>query len=100
MTTLSNDPIPGGTNIGAGIDKAVTVLNGGNTRPFAQKTIIVMTDGHWTDGADPVEAAQRAAASGITVHAITLSTDADEGLMQDVAPLVEENTSTLPTPRR
>ncbi len=85
MTKLSDNPIPGGTNIGAGVDEAVTVLKGKKARPFAQKTIIVMTDGHWTDGADPRDAAKRAAAEGITVHAITFSTDADEALMRDVA---------------
>jgi Ca-activated chloride channel homolog len=85
ITKISSNPIPGGTNIGAGIDEAVNVLKGGKARPFAQKTIIVMTDGHWTDGANPVDAARRAAAIGITVHAITFSTDADEALMMDVA---------------
>jgi Mg-chelatase subunit ChlD len=85
MNQLSSNPIPGGTNIGAGIDRAVEVLTGNGVRQFAQKTMIVMTDGNWTDGASPVEAAQRAANRLIKVHAITFSDDADQTLMQEVA---------------
>jgi Mg-chelatase subunit ChlD len=85
MSQLSGSSIPGGTNIGAGIDEAVKVLKGASARTFAQKTIIVMTDGHWTDGSSPVDAASRAAAADITVHAITFSTNADEALMKNVA---------------
>ncbi len=47
--------------------------------------MIVMTDGHWTDGSNPVEAAQRAADAGIKVQSITFSTDADIALMKEVA---------------
>jgi Ca-activated chloride channel homolog len=85
ISQLSSNPIPGGTNIGAGIDRGVEVLTGNNVRQFAQKTIIVMTDGHWTDGASPTVAAQRAADRLIKVHAITFSDDADQSLMQEVA---------------
>ena len=85
MAQLSSRPIPGGTNIGAGIDQAVSVLKGGHARRFAQKTIIVMTDGHWTDGNNPVDAAIRAANDKITVHSITFSNNADEALMREVA---------------
>ena len=85
MAKLSSKPIPGGTNIGAGIDEGVKVLTGNKSRKYAQKTIIVMTDGHWTDGSNPVEAARRAADEGITVHSITFSSDADVSLMKEVA---------------
>jgi Mg-chelatase subunit ChlD len=81
---ISNNPIPGGTNIGAGIDEAVKVLKT-SSRKYAQKTIIVMTDGHWTDGSNPVDAATRATAENMRVHAITFSSDADEALMKNVA---------------
>lgn len=85
VSTLSGNPIIGGTNIGAGIDRGVEVLTGSAVRQFAQKTMIVMTDGHWTDGASPVAAAQRAADRAIKVHAITFSDDADQTVMQEVA---------------
>jgi Flp pilus assembly protein TadG len=81
---ISSNPIPGGTNIGAGIDEATKELKA-KARKYAQRTIIVMTDGHWTDGSNPVDAARRAAAEKIRVHSITFSSDADEALMKDVA---------------
>jgi Mg-chelatase subunit ChlD len=85
MSNLGSKPIPGGTNIGAGIDEGKKVLTASTARKFAQKTMIVMTDGHWTDGSNPVAAAQRAADAGIKVHAITFSADADESIMKEVA---------------
>jgi Flp pilus assembly protein TadG len=85
MQNLGSNPSPGGTNIGAGIDEGTKALTGNKARKYAQKTIIVMTDGHWTDGSNPVDAAQRAADKGITVHSITFSTDADISLMREVA---------------
>ena len=86
ITRLSENPIPGGTNIAAGIDQAINVLNG-SARPYSQRTIIVMTDGHWTDGSSPVDAAARAAAARIKIHSITFSNNADQQLMKDVARL-------------
>ena len=71
MTRLSSKPIPGGTNISAGIDLGVKAFKGTNARSFAQKTMIVMTDGQWNAGRRPVDAARDAAAEGITVHTIT-----------------------------
>jgi hypothetical protein len=85
IAQLGSQPIIGGTNVAAGIDKAVEVLTGANIRPFAQKTIIVMTDGQWNEGRSPVLAARDAAARGIKVHAITFSENADETSMQGVA---------------
>jgi Mg-chelatase subunit ChlD len=85
MARLSSNPIPGGTNIAAGIDEAVGILTGGDIRPFARKTIIVMTDGQWNEGRHPVEAASDAAAAGITVHAITFCDSAEQATMQEVA---------------
>jgi Mg-chelatase subunit ChlD len=85
MTQLSSNPIIGGTDIGAGIDTAVQSLKSSAARPYARKTIIVMTDGHWTDGSNPVDAARRAAMELMTVHSITFSTGADENLMKEVA---------------
>jgi Flp pilus assembly protein TadG len=85
ITQLSSQSIIGGTNVAAGIDKAVEVLTGAGVRPFAQKTIIVMTDGQWNEGRSPVLAARDAAARGIKIHSITFSENADETSMRSVA---------------
>jgi hypothetical protein len=85
IAQMSSLPLVGSTNIAAGIDKAVQVLTGAGARPFAQKTIIVMTDGQWNEGRSPVLAARDAAALGIKIHSITFSENADESSMQSVA---------------
>ena len=85
ITQLSSQPVIGGTNISAGIDRGVQVLTGAGIRPFAQKTMIVMTDGQWNEGRNPALAARDAAARGIKIHAITFSENADESAMRNVA---------------
>lgn len=85
LAALGSVKMPGGTNIGAGIDAAVTVLTGDSARTYSQKTIIVMTDGRWTSGDNPTIAAQAAADMGIRVHTITFSDQADQTAMINVA---------------
>lgn len=66
-----NHPIYGSTNMAAGIDKGVEVLTASDVKPYAQKTILLMTDGLWNDGRHPVNAAQDARDKGITIHVVT-----------------------------
>lgn len=81
----SQQPVYGGTNIAAGIDKAVEVLTGPRARPNAFKTIIVMTDGIYNDGRPPWLAANEAAAAGIEVYTVTFSRHADQQAMMRTA---------------
>jgi hypothetical protein len=69
-------PIYGGTNMAAGIDRGVKVLTGKDVRPFAQKAIILMTDGQWNAGRDPVKAAEDARDKGIMIHVVTFLPEA------------------------
>lgn len=85
LAELGDNKMNGGTDIGAGIDAAVTVLTGNTARTYSQKTIIVMTDGRWTSGSNPIYAARDAAAAGIRVHTITFSDQADQTSMINVA---------------
>jgi Mg-chelatase subunit ChlD len=85
MNRLSSAPVKGRTAISAGIDEGIKVLTGSRIRPFAVKTMVVMTDGIHNLGPEPVLSAQRAADAGIVIHAITFSSDADINRMQDVA---------------
>jgi hypothetical protein len=50
---------------------ARTELTGGNGRPTAQKIMVVLTDGAYTNGIHPEGVAASAAADGIRVHTIT-----------------------------
>jgi Flp pilus assembly protein TadG len=85
MATLSSKPVKGNTSISAGIDEGNKVLTGKKIRPFAVKTMIVMTDGIHNLGPEPVLSAKQAAKNDIVIHTITFSSDADIKRMQDVA---------------
>lgn len=85
MTNLGNKPVKGSTAISAGLDEGIKVLTGAKTRPFAVKTIILMTDGIHNLGKEPVESAKVAATKDITIHTITFSDDADITRMKAVA---------------
>jgi Ca-activated chloride channel homolog len=75
----------GATNCSAGIDAGVTMLANDTTRPYANKIMILMTDGMWNQGRNPVLAAQDAAAKGIVIHVVTLLPAADQPDMDQVA---------------
>jgi Flp pilus assembly protein TadG len=74
----------GSTNIAAGISQGKTTLVAQSDRPFAEKTMIVLTDGMSTTG-DPVAQAQQALSAGVFVHTITFSAEADQTAMADTA---------------
>ncbi|HMO15626.1 MAG TPA: VWA domain-containing protein [Pirellulaceae bacterium] len=78
-------PVMGGTNIAAGIDLGRSVLSGPDSRNFAFKTMILMTDGQFNVGRDPWLAAQEASDIGIEVYTVTFSRDADIPSMERTA---------------
>ena len=80
------DLMLGGTNLTAGIDAGINELEyGANARPYANKIMIVMTDGKWNEGGNPTNAAASAKQAGITVHTITFLDAADQTDMKKVA---------------
>jgi Flp pilus assembly protein TadG len=85
MKDLSSRPVKGSTAISAGIDDGIKVLTGKKVRPFAVKTMIVMTDGIHNLGPEPILSAQTAAKKDIVIHTITFSDDADIKRMEAVA---------------
>ena len=85
VSSITAQPVVGGTNISAGIDRAVELLTSSSARPHVFKTMIVMTDGVWNAGQHPVLSAESAADENITIHSITFSAGADQNTMQDVA---------------
>jgi hypothetical protein len=83
---ISSRVFNGATNTSAGIDNGVVVLTAASARPFAAKTIVLLTDGFPTQGRSPVVAAQDAAGQDIVVHVITFGVPGLDGaLMRDVA---------------
>lgn len=81
---LSNQVWNGNTEIAAGIDLAVAELASPRSRRFADRVMIVLTDGFPTAG-DAIASATKAAAQRITVYAITFGPDGDQTYMKQVA---------------
>lgn len=78
--------VSGQTWIDAGIDDAIEILTSDANRSFAVKIMVVLTDGQqFPQNTKHFEAAQRAAAQGITIHTIAYSVGAGAEEMQTVA---------------
>jgi Mg-chelatase subunit ChlD len=77
----------GSTAIGSGMEAAVPELfQSSRARPFASKTIVVLTDGINNAGRDPFKVAQEIAqAYSVTIHTVTFSDGADLKAMINVA---------------
>lgn len=71
MNSRGSQAIIGGTNMAAGIDEGVKILTAPGVKPFAKKTLILMTDGQWNQGRNPRSAAEDARDAGVVVHVIT-----------------------------
>ncbi len=84
---ISDNYQDGATNVSDGILKGqISLFDSTFGRPWAAKTIVVMTDGiHNTGTITPVQAAETAANLGITIHTITYGDNADQTAMQAVA---------------
>ena len=90
LTSISDamdDESPGGrTGIGRALKVGLdSVLDDPLARPFALKSIVLMTDGNHNEGVPPDVVAKECKRKGIVVHTITFSSGADELLMEKVA---------------
>lgn len=87
MATVNTKSPGGWTAVGLGILAGRQIVtHAAFTRPTAQKTIVVMTDGIHNTGVNPeIEARDAHVTYGITVHTITFSDEADQAWMQLVA---------------
>lgn len=77
----------GATNMSAGLDMALTQFSSTNARPLAKKVIVLMTDGQWNQGRDPIEAAEDARDAGVIIHTVTFLDGVDQSEMQAIADL-------------
>lgn len=83
MNAFLQNGIGGSTAIGEGLREGVNGLRG--ARPFAIKTIVLMTDGRHNRGVTPEAVAPEASGADCTVHTVTFSPNADIPRMQRVA---------------
>lgn len=82
------DEVPlGGTGIGRGLRTGLPpIVNGASARPFAAKTIVVLTDGENTSGEKPEDAVKAVVKdNSVTIHAVTFTKGAKKEPMQKVA---------------
>ena len=84
MGAISSKKFNGATNIGAGIQRGVQVLTSASARPYAAKTMVLMSDGHYTEGTKPSLVAPSAAAADIIIHSISFG-EADTVEMKAIA---------------
>ena len=75
----------GATNMAAGIDAGVKVLSASDVNPLADKTMILMSDGQWNQGRDPILAARDAQKAGIVIHSICLLAGSSEAVCREIA---------------
>ncbi|OAI54237.1 hypothetical protein AYO47_00555 [Planctomyces sp. SCGC AG-212-M04] len=85
MKQLGEHPLYGFTNMSAGIDMGVQTLTANSVLPYAQKTIVLMTDGEWNEGRNPQDAALDALDQGVRIHVVTFVEAADNADAKAVA---------------
>lgn len=84
MQSLSNTKFNGMTDISAGILKGIEVLTSAQARPYAAKTMVLMSDGAYTQGVQPSTVAPQAADEDIVIHTISFG-EANPTEMQAIA---------------
>jgi Ca-activated chloride channel homolog len=83
---FSTQTASGFTAIGLGLRTGLrSIKQDPNSRPFAFKEILLMTDGNHNTGINPLAVVPEAQRDNVTVHAITFSRDANQALMRQVA---------------
>jgi hypothetical protein len=76
----------GWTAIGEGMQEGIEALLDSAARPYAAKTMVVMTDGIHNNGTAPdVIATQLMGTYNLTIHTVTFGPGADQQAMQEVA---------------
>ncbi|MFG0267817.1 MAG: VWA domain-containing protein [Rhodopirellula sp. JB055] len=76
----------GGTSIGYGLQSGLSALtDAAHARPYAVRTMVLLTDGHHNTGMSPESMTWALKNSGVTLFTITFSQDADQSRMANLA---------------
>lgn len=75
----------GGTDMGSGMDAGITMLTGPSVKNYAKKVMILMTDGQWNAGNDPLLSATAAKNANITIHCVCFLQKADQTTTKAIA---------------
>ncbi len=85
-STLASLNTGGQTAIGDGMNQGIQALLDNAARPYASKTMVVMTDGNHNRGTSPLTVANNLVSQyNLTIHTVTFGGGANQSLMQDVA---------------
>jgi Mg-chelatase subunit ChlD len=107
MANLSTKKWNGRTNISAGVNRGIEVLTSATARPYAAKTMVLMSDGAANEPGGcgsagctqafqaAIDAAHQAANQDIIIHTITFG-EANPGLMRDIAEATGGNNYVAP----
>lgn len=83
LTTLNTG---GGTGIGNGMNQGQRAFTHSNARPFASKTMVVMTDGNHNSGVAPkFVAANLMGSNNLNIQTVTFGGGANQNAMREVA---------------
>lgn len=86
VNQYTSSAFDGGTDMQEGMGRGVTQLTSGDVRTYAKKIMILMSDGEWNEGTDPVAYASTCAANNITVHTICFLASGDgPDTLQEIA---------------
>lgn len=86
LNSISANFEGGRTAVGDGILQGLTaVTDSKHGRNWANKVLVVMSDGDHNEGTDPIAAANSAVAMRIPVFTVTFSAGADQTLMKQIA---------------
>ena len=86
---VSSERPGGATAIGDGLRTGLPpIIDGPDARPFAAKTIVVLTDGRNNRSPDPEDTVRDiVAGNNVTIHTVTFTRGADQNSMERVAQL-------------
>ncbi|QDT06668.1 von Willebrand factor type A domain protein [Rubripirellula lacrimiformis] len=84
--TVDDLYVGGNTAIGKGMESGITALLASAARPYASKTMVVMTDGMHNSGIDPETVTTNLVGQyNLTIHTVTFGSGADQAKMKRVA---------------
>ena len=85
LNRLGDRPVIGATAISSGIDEARSLFKRNGRNSASEKIVILMTDGEWNVGYNPVQAAEKAAAEQIKIYTISFGKNAGGPVMKAIA---------------
>ncbi len=76
----------GMSDLSGGLNKGLDHLSDETrSRPWASRIILLISDGNGNLGTNPISVAQSAAAGDVTLYTISIGSDANRGLMKQLA---------------